>query len=115
MVKVLLGKLRDLNGWFVALRSHYLFDSSFCAPGKGHEKGGVEGEIGRLRRNWLTPVPEVDGLEEVNAQLDAAVEVDDGRRPLTRDGVALTVADLWSTRRRCWHRCRPSWPTWSPS
>jgi hypothetical protein len=31
------------------MRSHYGYDSFFCAPGVdgAHEKGGVEGEIGR--------------------------------------------------------------------
>lgn len=96
VTKVLLGKLRELNPRFVALRSHYLFDTSFCAPGKGHEKGGVEGEIGRFRRNWLTPVPDVADLDELNVQVDAAVDVDDGRRTLTRDGTVRTVADWWA-------------------
>ena len=96
VTKVLLGKLRELNPRFVALRSHYLFDSSFCAPGKGHEKGGVEGEIGRFRRNWLTPVPDVADLDELNTRVDDAVEIDDGRRTLTRDGTVRTVADWWT-------------------
>jgi hypothetical protein len=41
----------------VALRSHYGFDSFLCQPGKdaAHEKGGVEGEIGRFRRHNLVP------------------------------------------------------------
>lgn len=95
VVKVLLGKQRDCNPRFVALRSHYLFDSSFCTPGKGHEKGGVEGEIGRFRRNWLTPVPDVASLDELNGHVDAAVEPDDARRELTRDGVTQTVVGWW--------------------
>ncbi len=96
VTKVLLGRARELNPRFVALRSHYLFDSSFCAPGKGHEKGGVEGEIGRFRRNWLTPVPDVADLDELNARVDAAVAIDDARRQLTRNGVRRTVADWWA-------------------
>ncbi len=46
--KVLKGRGRIESERFVALRSHYRFDSFFCLPGiKGaHEKGGVEGEIG---------------------------------------------------------------------
>lgn len=96
VVKVLLGKQRDCNPRFIALRSHYLFDSSFCTPGKGHEKGGVEGEIGRFRRNWLTPTPDVADLDELNAIVDAAVEVDDARRELTRAGVTRTVANWWN-------------------
>lgn len=95
VVKVLLGKQRDCNPRFVALRSHYLFDSSFCTPGKGHEKGGVEGEIGRFRRNWLTPMPDVADLDELNRVVAAAVEPDDARRDLTRDGVRRTVAEWW--------------------
>ena len=33
-------------------------------PGEGHEKGGVEGEGGQFRRNYLVPVPSVRHLEE---------------------------------------------------
>ena len=37
---------------FIALRSHYRFDSFYCIPDidGAHEKGGVKGEIGRFRR-----------------------------------------------------------------
>ncbi len=57
--KVLKGRGRIESERFVALRSHYRFDSFFCLPGiKGaHEKGGVEGEIGRFRRRHMVPVP----------------------------------------------------------
>ena len=53
---------------FTALRSHYGFDSFFCRPGidGAHEKGGVEGEIGRFRRRHLVPVPKVASLAELN-------------------------------------------------
>jgi transposase len=27
---------------FIALRTHYLYDSTFCRPTKGSDKGGVE-------------------------------------------------------------------------
>ena len=35
----------------MTLRSHYGFDGFFCIPGVegAHEKGGVEGEVGRFR------------------------------------------------------------------
>lgn len=57
--RVLKGRDRIESERFVALRSHYRFDSFFCQPGiKGsHEKGGVEGEVGRFRRRHLVPVP----------------------------------------------------------
>lgn len=69
VTKVLLGRDRDCNSAFVTLRSHYGFTSWFCEPGLAgaHEKGGVEGEIGRFRRNHMVPVPEFDTLDELNA------------------------------------------------
>src|SRR5690606_16522593 len=59
--KVLRGRKRVESDRFIALRSHYLFESEFCLPGiqGAHEKGGVEGGVGRFRRNHLTPVPQV--------------------------------------------------------
>ena len=66
----------------MALRSHYGFDSFFCQPGidGAHEKGGVEGEIGRFRRRHLVPIPVVDSLERLNELLAAADADDDARR-----------------------------------
>ena len=59
VVRVLKGRDRAESERFIALRSHYGFDSFFCRPGKdgAHEKGGVEGEVGRFRRRHLVPVP----------------------------------------------------------
>ena len=69
--KTLKGRRRVENERFVALRSHYLFESWFTLSGVegAHEKGGVEGEVGRFRRNHLVPVPEVASLAELNERL----------------------------------------------
>lgn len=69
--KTLKGRRRVENERFVALRSHYLFESWFTLSGVegAHEKGGVEGEVGRFRRNHLVPVPEVADLAELNGRL----------------------------------------------
>ncbi len=74
VVRVLKGRRRVESDRFVALRSHYRFECSFCLPGgKGaHEKGGVEGDIGRFRRRHLVPVPEVSSIEELNELLEEA-------------------------------------------
>lgn len=82
VIKVLLGRERLENPRFVALRSHYLFESFFCIPGVGgaHEKGGVEGEIGRFRRRHLTPQPVLASLAAVNEAMAAADERDGDRR-----------------------------------
>jgi transposase len=79
--RVLKGRDRIESDRFVAMRSHYGFDSFFCQPGiKGsHEKGGVEGEVGRFRRRHLVPVPRVDSLGELNDLLVAAMTRDDAR------------------------------------
>ena len=62
--QVLRGRRRVETDRFVALRSHYLFESQFTTPGMqgAHEKGGVEGEVGRFRRNHLVPVPSVGSI-----------------------------------------------------
>jgi transposase len=94
--QVLKGRRRAETDRFVALRSHYLFASEFTTPGLdgAHEKGGVEGEVGRFRRNHLVPVPAVADLGELNALLLAGCEVDLRRRIVGR---AETVGEAWTT------------------
>jgi len=82
VARILRGRDRAETERFIALRSHYGFDSFFCAPGErgAHEKGGVEGEVGRFRRRHLVPLPKVRSLSELNERLAAADRVDLGRR-----------------------------------
>jgi len=81
VAKVLKGRGRDETERFVALRSHFGFDSFFCVPGieGSHEKGGVESEVGRFRRRHLVPVPHVGSMAELNELLMAAAATDDRR------------------------------------
>ena len=51
---------------FIAFRSHWRFEASFRTPAQGHEKGGVEGEVGYFRRNHLVPIPQVASWDELN-------------------------------------------------
>jgi transposase len=89
VIRVLRGRDRAESERFIALRSHYGFDGFFCIPGKAgaHEKGGVEGEIGRFRRRHLVPVPNVASLAELNKLIAAGDLADDDRvitgRPVT--------------------------------
>jgi transposase len=82
VTEVLVGRDRVENDRFTALRSHYGFDAFYCEPGErgAHEKGGVEGEVGRFRRRHLVPVPKVADMAELDALLLAADRRDDGRR-----------------------------------
>ena len=67
--KVLKGRNRIENERFVAFRSAYLFDSRFCNPAKGNEKGRVENMVKFTEHNLFTPVPHVNTLSELNALL----------------------------------------------
>jgi hypothetical protein len=55
---------------FSQLQSHYLFEDRFGHPGKGSDKGNVEGVIGFGRRNFLVPIPRFESLEVLNAWLE---------------------------------------------
>ena len=48
---------RERTRIFAELQSHYLFEDKFGRPGKGNDKGNVEGVIGYGRRNFLVPAP----------------------------------------------------------
>jgi transposase len=98
VAKVLKGRRRVEADRFVALRSHYLYESSFTRRGKegAHEKGGVEGEVGRFRRSHLVPVPEVSSLGELNDLLAVASVADlrrtiRGRRETVSEALAREV------------------------
>lgn len=96
--QVLKGRRRVESDRFVALRSHYLFDSLFTTPGiaGAHEKGGVEGEVGRFRRSHLVPVPQVASFEQLNRLLLDGCEQDLGRRIAGRP---VTVAEQLAVER----------------
>ena len=55
---------------FSELVSHYLFEDRFGRPGKGNDKGKVEGLVGYARRNFLVPVPSFPSFDALNAHLE---------------------------------------------
>lgn len=69
VVRILAGPARVEQTQFASLRAHYLFDSLFCRPAEGHEKGAVENLVGYVRRNALVPVPDFPSWEALNAHL----------------------------------------------
>ena len=48
---------------------HYLFADRFGRPGKGNDKGKVEGLLGYARRNFMVPIPHAASFAELNARL----------------------------------------------
>src|ERR1017187_9535952 len=78
--KILRGHQREETERLIAFRSHWGFQTDFCNPARGNEKGGVEGEVGYFRRNHLVPVPRVQDLAELNAQLRVGCQQDQQRK-----------------------------------
>jgi transposase len=88
--KILRGRQRIETDRIIAFRSHWGYQSEYCNPAKGNEKGGVEGELGWFRRNFLVPVPEAKDLAGLNEQLLAACVAGRAR---TIQGRSMTVGD----------------------
>jgi transposase len=67
--KVLRGKGRVEQTEFTKFHAYYNFTPRFCNPAAAHEKGGIEGLVGYVKRNYFVPLPEVDSFEALNQQL----------------------------------------------
>ena len=111
--KILRGRDREQSERFKLLRSYYLFDAVFCQPGLrgAHEKGGVEGEVGHFRRNFLVPVPKVRDWQHLIEHCRSSMRKDlsrniDGRQEtigeaLTRERPQLLhLPDPFDSKRR---------------
>jgi transposase len=94
--RILQGKRREEQTTFTRFRSHYLFESRYCTPGQGHEKGGVESDVGYARRNFLVPMPEVADFDELNRLLADACMEDDQR---VIDRQEQSIGKRWQTER----------------
>jgi transposase len=75
VAKIVKGGRRLRSQMFAELQSHYLFDDRFGRPGKGNDKGKVEGLVGYVRRNHMTPLPVAASFDALNAGfLDACTK-----------------------------------------
>jgi len=90
--RILVGRGRQQQARFIVFRSHYLFESHFCTPGQGHEKGGVEHGVGYARRNFMTPLLRAGSYEDLNEQLRQACLRDDQRRVARQP---QTIDEAW--------------------
>ncbi len=84
--KVLGGCERKFTDGFLKLQSQYLFREHFCRVRRANEKGVVEGVVKYARLNFLVPVPQVSGLEELNLNLAEACREDLKRRLRGKSG-----------------------------
>jgi len=65
------------GGWHTQTRpplrrflSHYLIQDRYGRPGKGNDKGSVEGLVGWARRNFMLPLPRFASWDDFNAWLE---------------------------------------------
>src|SRR5260221_8048653 len=90
------GRPRQEVRAFVSFRSHYLFESHFCTPGQGHEKGQVEHGVGYSRRNFLVPIPEAPSFQDLNKQLLERCLQEDARQ-VARE--TQSIGEAWGQER----------------
>jgi hypothetical protein len=60
---------RERTRAFTGLVSHYLFADRFGRPGKGNDKGKVEGLVKHARAKFMTPIPQAASFDDFNAEL----------------------------------------------
>src|SRR6202171_6202685 len=69
VARILGDGVRQRTRVFSELQSHYVFADRFGRPGKGNDKGKVEGLVGWIRRNLLVAVARAASLTALNEQL----------------------------------------------
>jgi len=69
VARILGDGTRQRTKIFSELQSHYLFADRFGRPGRGNDKGKVEGLVGYARRNFMVPIPHAASFAVLNAYL----------------------------------------------
>ena len=70
VAKILPDGTRKRATLFGGFLSHYLVRDRYGRPGKGNDKGSVEGLVGYARRNFMVPVPCFATWEDFNLWLE---------------------------------------------
>lgn len=90
--RILRGRDRQIQKRFSSFVAHYGFRVEFCAPGKGNEKGGVEGEVKYSRHEIFSPIPKADGRKGLQEIAEAWMARDSSR---TTSGRRLSIGELF--------------------
>jgi len=64
--RILKKGLREENKEFKRFREQFGYEAEFCGIGKGNEKGDVEGCVGYIRRNFFSPVIQLNDVSELD-------------------------------------------------
>jgi hypothetical protein len=91
VAKVVGPRERELTREFLRLKSYYLFDSHFGLVRRPNEKGHVERLVEYARSNCLVPVPTVESLEALNAELAERCRDDQARSVRGKAGTVATL------------------------
>jgi len=70
VAKILPGGSRKRTKLFSGFLSHYFIQYRYGRPGKGNDKGAVEGLVGYARRNFMVPMPQFPTWEAFNFWLE---------------------------------------------
>lgn len=70
VAKILPDGTRKRASLFSGFLSHYLIRDRYGRPGKGNDKGNVEGLVGYSRRNFMVPMPEFATWQAFNLWLE---------------------------------------------
>ncbi|MFZ1828050.1 MAG: IS21 family transposase [Candidatus Competibacteraceae bacterium] len=70
VAKILPDGTRKRATLFSGFLSHYLIRDRYGRPGKGNDKGSVEGLVGYARRNFMVPIPHFASWDEFNLWLE---------------------------------------------
>jgi len=97
VAQVLKGTERVLTDGFWRFKLHYRFDTEFCNPAKGNEKGNVENKVGYTRRNMLVPVPVITDFEAFNQDILMLCDDDHDRRHYKR---GMSIGELWTQEKK---------------
>jgi hypothetical protein len=92
------GKARTVNARFRAMSGHFLFETDFCNPAAGWEKGQIEKTVQDSRPRIWHEVPKFADLAALNAWLERRCQAQwhTIRHPKQRE---RTVAEVWADER----------------
>jgi len=92
------GKARTVNARFRAMSGHFLFETDFCNPAAGWEKGQIEKTVQDSRPRIWHEVPKFADFAALNAWLERRCQAQwhSIRHPEQRE---RTVAEVWADER----------------
>lgn len=81
LIKGINGDSHIQTDFSLNLEEHFGFESHFCNPAAGNEKGSVENAVGYCRRNYLAGCPSFEDFTEANSYLEKQCrdDIDSGR------------------------------------